>query len=52
MQAGLGGGIHQRVVAGVELDLVHPAPQPVVAVEYRRVGIGQARMGLHGAAAH
>ena len=36
----------QRVIAGVELDLVDAAAVAVVRVQHRRVGVGPAGMGL------
>ena len=37
----------QRVVAGVELDLVDAAAEAVVRVQLRRVAVGQPRVVLH-----
>ena len=42
---------HQRVVTRVELDLVDTVPEAVVAVQLRRVDVGQPGMGLHGGTA-
>ena len=38
---------HQHVVTRVELDLVDALALAVVAVQHRRVQVGQPRVGLH-----
>ena len=51
MQAVVQRTLHQRVVAGMEFDLVDAVAEAVVRVQQRRVRVGQARVGLHRRAA-
>ena len=48
VQAVAQGAGQQRVVAGVELDLVDAAAMAVVRVQHRQVGIGASGVGLQG----
>ena len=45
MEAMTDGNLHQPVPRGVELDLVDAVAEPIVAVQLRRVGVGQKAPG-------